>query len=125
MQEALSRLLDVRTHPILIHCNKGKHRTGCLVGCLRKVQCWSHTCVEGRDYSGALWRDMIEAHMRAMLQRLNMIVGVVMPFAVHRSICDEYRRFSHPKSRTLDQQFIELFDVSKVHLDKRYKPEWL
>ena len=32
---------DVRNHPILIHCNKGKHRTGCLVGCLRKVQKWS------------------------------------------------------------------------------------
>jgi protein tyrosine/serine phosphatase len=45
LQEALSALLDVRTHPILIHCNKGKHRTGCLVGCLRKVQCWSHTYV--------------------------------------------------------------------------------
>jgi tyrosine-protein phosphatase SIW14 len=42
-----------------------------------------------------------------------------------RSICDEYRRFSHPKSRTLDQQFIELFDVSKVHIDKRHRPEWL
>ena len=24
-----------------IHCNKGKHRTGCLVGCLRKVQHWA------------------------------------------------------------------------------------
>ena len=27
--------------PVLIHCNQGKHRTGCLVGCLRKVQRWS------------------------------------------------------------------------------------
>ncbi|KAJ0079600.1 hypothetical protein Patl1_24061 [Pistacia atlantica] len=31
---------DVRNHPVLIHCNRGKHRTGCLVGCLRKLQNW-------------------------------------------------------------------------------------
>ncbi|KJE88951.1 hypothetical protein CAOG_08421 [Capsaspora owczarzaki ATCC 30864] len=84
MQQALTVLLDTRCHPILIHCNKGKHRTGCLVGCLRKMQRWSHT-----------------------------------------SICDEYRRFSHPKSRTLDQQFIELFDVGSVVYSHRYRPDWI
>ncbi|KAI9141371.1 protein-tyrosine phosphatase [Paraphysoderma sedebokerense] len=83
--DALTCLLDKRNHPILIHCNKGKHRTGCLVGCLRKVQHWSHT-----------------------------------------SIFDEYRRFSHPKSRSMDQQFIELFDVRKVweQIDKTWVPDW-
>ncbi len=43
VQKAMTQLLDTRNHPILIHCNKGKHRTGCLIGCLRKVQNWSHT----------------------------------------------------------------------------------
>ncbi|KAL7273478.1 tyrosine-protein phosphatase siw14 [Rhizina undulata] len=38
---ALNVILDRRNHPILIHCNKGKHRTGCVVGCLRKIQAWS------------------------------------------------------------------------------------
>ncbi|CAI2181053.1 15271_t:CDS:2 [Funneliformis geosporum] len=82
---ALAVILDRRNHPILIHCNKGKHRTGCLIGCLRKLQRWTHT-----------------------------------------SIFDEYRRFSHPKSRSMDQQFIELFDVSQVWklVDKRYVPNW-
>ncbi|XP_044481012.1 tyrosine-protein phosphatase DSP3-like [Mangifera indica] len=37
---ALKILIDVRNHPVLIHCNRGKHRTGCLVGCLRKLQNW-------------------------------------------------------------------------------------
>ncbi|CAG8455248.1 716_t:CDS:2 [Diversispora eburnea] len=62
-----------------------KHRTGCLIGCLRKVQRWSYT-----------------------------------------SIFDEYRRFSHPKSRSMDQQFIELFDTSQVWklVDKNYIPKW-
>ncbi|CEG63236.1 hypothetical protein CU097_015597 [Rhizopus azygosporus] len=82
---ALAALLDKRNHPILIHCNKGKHRTGCLVGCLRKLQNWSHT-----------------------------------------SIFDEYRRFSHPKSRSMDQQFIELYDPNQVWplVDRRYLPNW-
>ena len=30
--EALTTLLDCRNHPILVHCNKGKHRTGCTHG---------------------------------------------------------------------------------------------
>ncbi|KAB2073593.1 hypothetical protein ES319_A07G093900v1 [Gossypium barbadense] len=40
IREALKTLLDVRNHPVLIHCKRGKHRTGCLVGCLRKLQRW-------------------------------------------------------------------------------------
>lgn len=38
--EALKVLIDARNHPVLIHCKRGKHRTGCLVGCLRKFQNW-------------------------------------------------------------------------------------
>ncbi|KAJ2996366.1 hypothetical protein HDV02_006577 [Globomyces sp. JEL0801] len=59
------------------------HRTGCLVGCLRKIQHWSFV-----------------------------------------SIFEEYRRFSHPKSRSMDQQFIELFDKSQVRVDPKYLPGW-
>ncbi|KGN66676.1 tyrosine-protein phosphatase DSP3 isoform X2 [Cucumis sativus] len=43
--EALKVLIDVRNHPILIHCKRGKHRTGSLVGCLRKFQNWCLTSV--------------------------------------------------------------------------------
>ncbi|KAI8047698.1 putative tyrosine phosphatase [Syncephalis plumigaleata] len=41
----LSLMLDVRNHPVLVHCNKGKHRVGCLIGCLRKLQNWSLTSI--------------------------------------------------------------------------------
>ncbi|XP_041028411.1 probable tyrosine-protein phosphatase DSP4 [Juglans microcarpa x Juglans regia] len=37
---ALKVVLDTRNHPLLIHCKRGKHRTGCLVGCLRRLQRW-------------------------------------------------------------------------------------
>ncbi|XP_034702626.1 probable tyrosine-protein phosphatase DSP4 [Vitis riparia] len=40
IREALKVVLDVRNHPLLIHCKRGKHRTGCVVGCLRKLQKW-------------------------------------------------------------------------------------
>ncbi|XP_044496867.1 probable tyrosine-protein phosphatase DSP4 [Mangifera indica] len=40
IRQALKVVLDTRNHPVLIHCKRGKHRTGCLVGCLRKLQRW-------------------------------------------------------------------------------------
>lgn len=40
IREALKVVLDTGNHPLLIHCKRGKHRTGCLVGCLRKLQRW-------------------------------------------------------------------------------------
>mmetsp|Transcript_13090 Transcript_13090/g.15883 ORF Transcript_13090/g.15883 Transcript_13090/m.15883 type:complete len:223 (+) Transcript_13090:173-841(+) len=43
IQEALRHILDVRNHPVLIHCDKGKHRTGCIIGCLRKLEGWALT----------------------------------------------------------------------------------
>ena len=82
---ALCTILDRRNHPMLIHCNKGKHRTGCLVGCLRKLQAWSLTAV-----------------------------------------FDEYRRFSFPKSRSMDQEFMELYREDSVweHVDAKWLPQW-
>nr|XP_028951744.1 tyrosine-protein phosphatase DSP1-like [Malus domestica] len=40
ISEALKVLVEIENHPVLIHCKCGKHRTGCLVGCLRKFQNW-------------------------------------------------------------------------------------
>jgi tyrosine-protein phosphatase SIW14 len=74
IKAALVVILDRRNHPILIHCNKGKvcrlldatpfrgstnlghdeqHRTGCVVGCLRKLQMWALSSIfqEYRDHS--------------------------------------------------------------------------
>lgn len=43
--KALEVVLNPANHPLLIHCNRGKHRTGCLVGCLRRLQDWSLTMI--------------------------------------------------------------------------------
>lgn len=36
--EALLFVMNASNHPMWIHCNQGRHRTGCVVACLRKVQ---------------------------------------------------------------------------------------
>ncbi|KAL1839820.1 hypothetical protein VTJ49DRAFT_1099 [Mycothermus thermophilus] len=40
MRAILSIVLDRRNHPLLIHCNHGKHRTGCVIGIVRKLSGW-------------------------------------------------------------------------------------
>ncbi|CAA3002241.1 probable tyrosine- phosphatase At1g05000 [Olea europaea subsp. europaea] len=57
--EALKVLIDVRNHPILIHCRRGKHRTGCLVGCLRKLQNWCLSSIleEYKNFAGIKLRE--------------------------------------------------------------------
>ncbi|EPQ29761.1 uncharacterized protein PFL1_02434 [Pseudozyma flocculosa PF-1] len=42
---ALLTILDPRNLPMLIHCNKGKYRVGCMAGLLRRLQGWSHTSI--------------------------------------------------------------------------------
>lgn len=38
--EALRLVVNASRYPMLIHCNRGKHRTGTVVACLRKLKGW-------------------------------------------------------------------------------------
>ncbi|KAL7749650.1 tyrosine-protein phosphatase siw14 [Sorochytrium milnesiophthora] len=78
VSNVLSLILDQRNHPMLLHCNKGKHRVGCIVGCLRKLQNWSMTSIfeEYRRFSGEKIRiadqefiEMFQAPVRYQLTR--------------------------------------------------------
>ncbi|KAL2263872.1 hypothetical protein VTK26DRAFT_4668 [Humicola hyalothermophila] len=40
MKSILRLVLDRRNHPLLIHCNHGKHRTGCVIAIVRKLSGW-------------------------------------------------------------------------------------
>lgn len=53
MRQIMSIVLDYSNHPILIHCNKGRHRTGCTVAVLRHVQGWDlkRILLEYRDFA--------------------------------------------------------------------------
>ncbi|KAJ1503767.1 hypothetical protein HMI54_004796 [Coelomomyces lativittatus] len=52
--DVLEKILDPAHRPILLHCNKGKQRVGCIVGCLRLLQHWSLSSIfdEYRKFSG-------------------------------------------------------------------------
>ncbi|KAJ3051939.1 tyrosine-protein phosphatase required for protection against superoxide stress (By similarity) [Rhizophlyctis rosea] len=52
--EALELILDPTNYPLVIMCNLGRHRTGTVVGCLRKLQRWNLTSIfeEYRRYAG-------------------------------------------------------------------------
>lgn len=58
--EAMKIVIDPANQPILIHCNRGKHRTGCLVGVLRRLQGWSLTIIfdEYRKFAAPKERPM-------------------------------------------------------------------
>ena len=56
----LQSVLDHVNRPLLIHCNKGKHRTGSVVGCLRKYRKWA--------LSSILDEYMVFAHPKPRLE---------------------------------------------------------
>ncbi|KAL2041254.1 hypothetical protein N7G274_006199 [Stereocaulon virgatum] len=59
----LKIMLDKSNYPLLVHCNKGKHRTGCMVACYRKLHGWSNAAIitEYRRYAVEKFRPLDEA----------------------------------------------------------------
>lgn len=52
--KALDHILDTSNYPLHIMCHLGRHQTGTVVGCLRKLQRWNLTAVfeEYRSFAG-------------------------------------------------------------------------
>ncbi|KAL2020551.1 hypothetical protein VTK56DRAFT_8351 [Thermocarpiscus australiensis] len=59
MESILRLVVDRRNHPLLIHCNHGKHRTGCVVAVLRKLSGWdlNNIISEYKSYADPKARD--------------------------------------------------------------------
>ena len=53
-------LPNYKYRPCLIHCNKGKHRTGSLVGCLRKLRHWGLSPIVSEYHSYAAPKPRLE-----------------------------------------------------------------
>ncbi|CAH9091151.1 unnamed protein product [Cuscuta epithymum] len=101
--EALRVLIDVRNHPVLIHCKRGKHRTGCLVGCLRKLQNWCLSSVleEYKHFAGAKWREsdlrFIEEYDAPSIRHsLQSIIYRYTASTKRRLLCGEEERADKP-----------------------------
>ena len=60
--DAMRVLLDPGMRPVLVHCNKGKHRTGTIIGLLRRLNNWSPAAAltEYRQYAGSKSRALDE-----------------------------------------------------------------
>lgn len=67
MKAILTVVLDRRNYPLLLHCNHGKHRTGCVVGVIRKVSGWNTQMVldEYRTFAAPKIRDCDVDYIRA------------------------------------------------------------
>ena len=83
---------DCRSHPVLVHCRSGKHRTGSLIGVLRKVR------LQPVDMAG---RSLI-----AVVSQLLMWE--------ESDVMEEYVKFSTPKERALDMEYIRRFDLTQI-----------
>lgn len=59
MRSILRLVLDTQNHPLLIHCNHGKHRTGCVVAIVRKISGWDlgNVLNEYKNYAEPKVRD--------------------------------------------------------------------
>ncbi|KAI9048697.1 hypothetical protein LZ554_007528 [Drepanopeziza brunnea f. sp. 'monogermtubi'] len=65
MQSIMEIALDESSYPLLIHCNHGKHRTGCVVGVIRHVARWDVESIveEYRGYADPKVRDCDVAYI--------------------------------------------------------------
>ncbi|XP_022746976.1 probable tyrosine-protein phosphatase At1g05000 isoform X1 [Durio zibethinus] len=86
---------DVRNHPVLIHCKRGKHRTGSLVGCLRKLQNWCLSSVfeEYQHFAGIKSRT-------ADLRFIETFEIICLRLCLH-SIIYQYQGYGSKKRRLL------------------------
>ena len=81
VNQVLGVMLDPSNYPMLIHCNKGKHRTGCMTACFRKVTGWTtEACLkEYVKYSTPKSRDLD----KAFIERYD--AAALKPIALERA----------------------------------------
>ncbi|RMZ92304.1 hypothetical protein DV736_g489, partial [Chaetothyriales sp. CBS 134916] len=83
INKVLSIMLEPRNYPMLVHCNKGRHRTGCVTACFRKVTGWTtDACLEEYErYSSpksrALDKAFIERYDASILKPVALERGFV------------------------------------------------
>lgn len=97
--ETLKIILDRANYPLLIHCNKGKHRTGCMVACYRKLNGWTDAAIitEYRTFAGEKFRPLDEAFIASFNAEAarQILDGADMPY-IPLQPCPIQRRLGSP-----------------------------
>lgn len=91
-------------------CNQGRHRTGVVVGVLRKLQRWNLVSI-------------LEESVPPRRRLLNPFADPAHP--AYFSHSNRYRRYAGPKVRVNNEQFIELFGVEMIRVPPPPPPETL
>eukprot|EP00756_Hemistasia_phaeocysticola_P035892 Hpha_TRINITY_DN16610_c2_g4::TRINITY_DN16610_c2_g4_i1::g.179912::m.179912 len=114
--ELLQVLLNRERYPILVTDGSGKHRTGALIGCLRKLQRWSLSTIL-TECPKVFPFETPPLPGRGKRPR----GGGNEP--LEGKPC-RYRRFAG-KGRLDNEQFIELFDVDLIDVRPKSNPQLL
>ncbi|KAK0107165.1 hypothetical protein ONS95_003871 [Cadophora gregata] len=93
MQSIMEVVLDEANHPILIHCNHGKHRTGCAVGVIRHVARWDVEAIleEYRGYAEPKVRECDVNYITSY--KVSSLENLFTRPATTSSITDRDRKF--------------------------------
>ena len=105
--DGLHQLLDPSSYPLIVMCNLGRHRTGTMIGCMRKLQGWSLTSI----------LEECACSTPGRAPRLETRTGQPPLVSWRR-----YRRHAGAKFRLLNEQFIELFDVDLASRMRALEP---
>lgn len=79
MQSILKVVLDSANHPLLMHCNHGKHRTGCVTAVIRHLSGWEveNVVAEYRNYAEPKARECDINYIRQY--RVSDLEGLFLP----------------------------------------------
>ncbi|KAK8038792.1 Tyrosine-protein phosphatase DSP1 [Apiospora rasikravindrae] len=87
MRSIMEIIADRRYHPLLIHCNHGKHRTGCVVGVYRKWSGWDTASVvaEYHKYASPKARDSDVKYLNEFkLTSLKHVMTEKQPYGIRQ-----------------------------------------
>ncbi|KAK9459383.1 tyrosine phosphatase family-domain-containing protein [Lipomyces oligophaga] len=106
--KALKIAINPANHPLLIHCNRGKHRTGCLVGCIRKLQDWSLTMIfdEYRRFAHPKVRPLDQQFIELYDEREVVLLGRVYKWLPIKWYSANPKSGSHAAFRTCNGSVI-------------------
>ncbi|KAL5345907.1 tyrosine-protein phosphatase siw14 [Pseudogymnoascus australis] len=94
MNSILEVVMDRQNHPLLLHCNQGRHRTGCAVAVIRKVLGWSveSTLNEYTSFAHPKVRQVDVNYIRQF--EVATLVGIVDPKITRTASFSKPRPFS-------------------------------
>lgn len=132
---ALNIIMRKQAYPLLVCCGMGRHRSGTVIGCLRRLQGWNLATIseEYRRFSGARGgRVLIELHIEAFDTSTVDIDMENVPSWFKSNIIEQYQHQQLIKERNMDEEEVNDGDNEqeddddedeKSEIDERILPD--